>query len=472
MREYAVVGGGIGGASIAKYLSHKGRDVVLFEKESYLGGCSSTFSHAGFSYNTGATTLVGYEEGREVKEFFDSVGFTPRLVPTEPTITIIQGEKITPRHKELDAFVAALEANYSHAKHAEFWRLVHDLCEEFYKMRGYYYSNKNIFAKARSLMSFSPLFFKFFTYLRTDAKSFIKKFYGDVSDEYMKFLDAQIMIVAQAKSEHVNFLTAALSLGYTFGQNYYVVGGFSKLFEEMMSGVEVRTKSEIKKIVPRQKHYELHLKNEIIECKNLILNSTVYDSGKLFESGEIKVFYRKYEKLNNHQSSFMLYMTIQSDADFAHHYQIIEARNFSHAISNSLFVSVSDKNDNEISPKGYYTITASVHTDVRFWYDKAAYKAKKRELEYCLKELISQKLGIRHEQIVHLFSATPTTFERYIKRAQLGGNAIIMQNILPRLPSNDTPFRGLYHVGDSVYPAQGWIGVMLGVKNLQRLLHV
>jgi phytoene dehydrogenase-like protein len=45
-----------------------------------------------------------------------------------------------------------------------------------------------------------------------------------------------------------------------------------------------------------------------------------------------------------------------------------------------------------------------------------------------------------------------------------------MKNFLPFLPSNDTKIDGLYSVGDSVYAAQGWPGVMLGVKNLQRIL--
>jgi len=47
-----------------------------------------------------------------------------------------------------------------------------------------------------------------------------------------------------------------------------------------------------------------------------------------------------------------------------------------------------------------------------------------------------------------------------------------MKNFLPFLPSNDTKIDGLYNIGDSVYAAQGWPGVMMGVKNLKRLLDV
>jgi len=101
MVEYAVVGSGIGGSSIAAYLDAKGHDTVLFEKEPYLGGCSSTFMNKGYAYNTGATTLAGYQDGHIVKSMFDAIGFTPELIPTDPGIVVIQNGKTT-RHQGLE----------------------------------------------------------------------------------------------------------------------------------------------------------------------------------------------------------------------------------------------------------------------------------------------------------------------------------------------------------------------------------
>jgi hypothetical protein len=74
--------------------------------------------------------------------------------------------------------------------------------------------------------------------------------------------------------------------------------------------------------------------------------------------------------------------------------------------------------------------------------------------------------------VVDSFSASSKTFGHYINRTQLGGNAITMKNFLPFLPGNYTSIKNLYNVGDTVYAAQGWSGVMMGVKNLQRLLGV
>ena len=475
MIEYAVVGSGIGGSSIAAYLDAKGYETVLFEKEPYLGGCSSTFEHQGYAYNTGATTLAGYEEGHIVKAHFDDLGMIPKLIRTDPSIVIIQNGKTTPRFSDLETFLEILEENYPHPKNREFWTLIHTLGSKFYELHGHYYSNKSLWHKIVSLTSFLPLLAKFQRYLRINAYAFIKDFYGDISEEYLHFLEAQILIVAQARSRDINFFTAALSLGYTFNETHYVPGGFGALFDQMTGEMkDVRRKTQIQKIERHEDHFTLHTKKGVIKAKNIILNSTVYDSGKLFAQSDTEVehFYKKYEKLNNYQSSFMVYMTIKSKKKYQHHYQLIQNENYEHSISNALFVSFSDSEDNILCEEGHYSITASIHTDSRWWEDKSTYKSQKEALKNKLLKSICDILNIDESQIVHQFAATPKSFKRYINRSQLGGNAITIKNFLPKLPSNDTPIEGLYHVGDTVYAAQGWPGVMLGVDNLKRLLHV
>lgn len=473
MFEYAVVGSGVGGSSIAALLNAKGHNVALFEKEPYLGGCSSTFSHKGYSYNTGATTLAGYEEGFIVKEVFDAIGFKPDLITTDPAIVILQNSKITPRYSDFEKFFKTVNENYPYAKNREFWELVYNINKAFYKLSGHYYSGANIFKKTKSLLSFLPLFMKFQKYLRVNAYDFINDFFSGIDREYLQFMESQILIVAQAPAKEINFFTAALSLGYTFNENHYAVGGFGALFDGLTKDIKhLYTNSEIKRIEKFPGYFELHTKKDIYQTKKLILNSTVYDSAKLFDDTKVKKYYQKYEKLNNYQSSFMLYMTIKSQKQFEHHYQIITDELFPHTLSSAAFVSFSNQSDNTLTPEGHYSITVSIHTDVRFWENKSTYKAQKKELQDILTKTVLKNLDIDESEVVHSFGATPKTFKRYINRSQLGGNVITMKNFLPFLPSNDTSIENLYNVGDTVYAAQGWPGVMLGVKNLQRLLDV
>lgn len=474
MHEFAVIGSGIGGSGIAAALHAGGRDVALFEKEPYLGGCSSTFAHGCYRYNTGATTLAGYQDGHVVKYLFDAIGYRPVLIDSDPAIVIIQNGKITPRHRELETFLDALEQNYPHPKNRAFWTLVRDIGTAFYAMDGYRFRSDSLLSKGISLASYLPMLLRFGRYLRHNAEHFIRHFFGEIRSEYLDFMEAQLLIVTQAPARELNFLTAALALGYTFNRTHYVPGGMGTVIEGIAANLpKVYRRTQITQVQRSPRGYLLHTdRGETHEAKNIILNSTVYDAPALFSDTQIRRFYQQYEKLDNHQSSFILYLTLKTGRPFHHHYQIIASAPFAHTLSKAVFVSFSDPGDTELAPSGYRSVTASIHTDVRCWEDESLYDARKSELQSLLEQTICATLGIDKNAIVHRFAATPRTFRRYILRSQLGGNAITMKNFLPHLPGNDTPFKGLFHVGDTVYAAQGWPGVVLGVQNLRGILHV
>ena len=62
--DVAVIGSGIGGSLISALNADK--NLIMFEKDSNLGGCASTFKKYGNYYNAGATTFVGYENGQRL----------------------------------------------------------------------------------------------------------------------------------------------------------------------------------------------------------------------------------------------------------------------------------------------------------------------------------------------------------------------------------------------------------------------
>lgn len=474
MKEYAVVGGGIGGCCAAALLSHQGHDVVLLEKEPTLGGCASTFSHGGHRYNAGATTLSGYNDHGIVRKLFDTLGLTPDIIVTDPGIVILQEGKTVHRYRDINRFIEELQLLHPHAKHDEFWHLIRNIGESFYSLQGYYYTNASLCKKIVSLLSFIPVAKRFLPYLFGDALTFIEKFYGGISEQYRDFLDAQIRIVAQETSENVNFFTAALSLGYTFNETHYPVGGMGKVCEMIATKIsDVRTSCEIISIIRQHDRYILTTRTSVIEAKNLIMGTSHYESARYFDDLKIKNYYQKYEKLDNHQSAFVLYMTLSSKKLFHHHYQLLSKDLLPNTFSKALFVSFSDNSDTTFTPKGYYSVTASIHTDARSWNssDVVSYKEMKKELHDVLQAWICDTLGIDTDEIIDSFAATPKTFKRYINRAQLGGNAMSLSNFLPRIPSNDTHIKGFYQVGDTAYAAQGWPGVVMGAMNLSRLIH-
>ncbi|WP_309498542.1 FAD-dependent oxidoreductase [Sulfurovum sp.] len=473
MKEYAIIGGGIGGCSAAALLNSEGYDVALCEKEPTIGGCASTFKHNGYLYNAGATTLCGYQEGGIVRELFDKVNVAPNLLVSDPSIVIIQEGKTIPRYNNKEDFVRTLQEAHPHSKHDEFWDLVHHIGKLFYSIDGYYYSNASLSKKLFSLMSLSPVLKTFYPYFWGNADRFIDKFYGGITQKYRDFLEAQILIVTQETGKNVNFFTAALALSYTFNETHYAVGGMGKVCETLVSRVnDIRTSCEVVHIEHRKDRFILSTPQGIIESQNIIMGTTHYDSKRYFEDQKIIKYYEKYEKLNNHQSAYVLYLTLKTNKRFHHHYQLIAAENLPHMLSKALFVSFSDTRDCTMAPEGYISVTASIHTDSREWIhlEPSRYRAQKKLLAQLLQKYVCDILCIDSEEIIESFAATPKTFARYLNRTQLGGNAVSFKNFLPFMPSNDTPIKGFYQVGDSSYAAQGWPGVAMGAFNLMRLL--
>ncbi|MBN2869890.1 MAG: NAD(P)-binding protein [Campylobacterales bacterium] len=474
MIDYAIIGAGIGGCSAAALLKAAGEEVVLIEKEPYVGGCASTFTHKKHRYNTGATTICGYRDGGAVKSLFDRAGVIPELIPVDPAMVVIHKNKTIRRFRDVELFLEEIDRAYSHPKHRMFWELVRSVSETFYETKGYYYSNRSLWDKILSLKSHAPLLRKFWPYLHANAQSFIENIYGELSAEYLDFLNAQVLIVTQTTLKECNFLTAALALGYTFDANHYAMGGMGRVCESLISNLpDVRLGHEVHSIHKIKDGFHINTSRGSLQARSLIMGTSHFESSRWFDEEAIKGYYRRYQKLNNHQSAFVLYMTVASKTPFSHHYQLISDNIIPNTLSKALFVSFSDPADTHIASEGHYSVTASIHTDARWWKDisPGEYRRKKHELHTLLEQWICDTLSLPRDSIVESFAATPKTFGRYLNRTQLGGIAMSRTNILPFLPSNDTPIERFYQVGDTSYAAQGWPGVAMGAMNLMRLLN-
>lgn len=116
--DIAVVGSGIGGSLISALNSNK--DLILFEKDSNLGGCASTFKRFGHRFNTGATTFVGYEDNHIIKNMFDSIGLKPDIIQSDIAIRNIQGNKKVDRIQNFEMFLREVNENYYHPNNRVF----------------------------------------------------------------------------------------------------------------------------------------------------------------------------------------------------------------------------------------------------------------------------------------------------------------------------------------------------------------
>lgn len=464
----AVVGSGIGGSMISALNSDN--SLKLFERDMNLGGCASTFKRYGSFFNAGATTFVGYEDNHPIKRIFDKIGFNPDLLKSDIAIRTIQNKKVLDRTQDFDTFLEELNKVYPNKNNEKFWRTLKNIDEKFWNLKKLYFAKYSMKSYFRTASFIFELLKVFKSDLFKSASGFIKDVLGDISVEYQSFIDAQLFITVQTTSKNIPLLSMALGLSYPFHDVFYVYGGMGSLFDGILEEVDVHKKEEVLKIKKQDKYYHIQTSKDEYLAKNVILNSTVFDSSKFFEDKKIQDYYNSFSF--NDQSAFVVYLKLDINPELLHHYQVILNEKIPNCISNSFFVSLSDKNDLKLSKKGL-SITISTHTKANSWkrYSKDEYeKEKEKTMDFIIEEFLNNFDKISKDNIKYSFCATSTTFNNYINRFNCGGNSITIKNAI-NLPSCNTPFEGLYNVGDTVFAGQGWPGIALGVEVLNKELN-
>ncbi len=467
--ENVIVGSGIGGSLISALL--KNTDHILFEQDKNLGGCASTFKRHGKYYNAGATTLVGYEKDHVLKNIFDSCDIKPNIQKSDIAIRIIQGEKTVDRVKDFEHFLEQVELLYPHPNNRVFWEKIKQIDEKFWQLQNIYFG-KYKFSRYIQTSKFIKELFKVFGFeIFQSAKGFIDKNLYNIPQNYQDFIDAQLLITVQTTSKNISLLSLALGLAYPFHDVYYPNGGMGSVISQVLEDVNTHTKEQIQKVIQHQDHYEIISNKTNYKTKNVILNSSIYDSGKLFDDKKIKSYYEKFSFSD--QSAFVVYLYITNKEKFLHHYQIILDKLLPNSISKSFFVSFSDQDDPKFhNNENGYSITISTHTKANYWkmLSPEQYEIQKYKLQnFIVEKFLEYFDTISKKDITKVFSATSITFHRYISRYNCGGKAIGLKNAL-ELPSCQTPFKGLYNIGDTVFAGQGWPGVALGVDVLHKEL--
>lgn len=152
-KEFIVVGGGIAGLTAALSLAHKGKDVLLIEKNGHCGGLMNSFVRDGFRFEGGARALVN---AGLVKPLIKEFGLDIELLPNpitlgvEGTMLAIEGEQ------SLYAYAALLKTLYPESEDEvdRIIQAIHDIIED---MKVLYGVDNPLFArKKKSMLALVP----------------------------------------------------------------------------------------------------------------------------------------------------------------------------------------------------------------------------------------------------------------------------------------------------------------------------
>jgi phytoene dehydrogenase-like protein len=137
---------------------------------------------------------------------------------------------------------------------------------------------------------------------------------------------------------------------------------------------------------------------------------------------------------------------------------------------NSVFISLSDVQDDSRAPEGRRAATLSTHTAIPPWWqlkenDYPAYEARRAEyVERMLAAAERAVPGLRRAMRLCL-PGTPVTFERFTRRpmGMVGGFA---QESLFAARGPATGIPNIWLVGDSIFPGQSTAGVTVGAMRV------
>jgi C-3',4' desaturase CrtD len=487
--DFVVIGSGIGGISAAALLAKKGFRTLILEAAYAPGGCASSYvvkrDGQKFIFESGATTIVGLDEHQPLKNLARELGLSFPIVELNPSMTVHIGEKRVARLKDKDLWIQECYKKFfegsavSFQNVRQFWRLVFHLSDFVWKVsaRNRAFPPKttdDLFSlwEQNRLADFPKLI-----YLFRSTYNIIKSYGLHQSRDFIRFCNEQLMITAQADVEKVAFLYAAPCLSYTNSSNYYSYGGIIRLAETILErfeslGGEILYREPVKLIEKTGGGFKVTTESgKTFEARNVVSNATIWNMAYLTKGRISQYFQRLSRKFKFGWGALTMSLAVKNALpdSLSLHHQFILDQKIPFCDSDSFFVSLSMPDDDQRQPKGARLLAISTHTRVERWIEpNPKYDEEKNQVaDFILSELEKRLTGFKKSDIIVKNISTPKSWQDWTYRrfGRVGGIPNTMDKKVWELVGSETPFRGLYLVGDTVYPGQGIAGVCLSGQN-------
>lgn len=476
-----IIGSGMGGMSTAALLANDGFKVLILEAALHPGGCSSSYPRKGYVFESGATTLIGFDENQPLRFLEEKTGIEIPRIELNPSMKVwLDGQQIT-RYKDRTEWIEEAVRVFGNRKgQKKFWKLAFGISDVVWKV-----SLKNTFFPPRKVSEWMSLFTSnspadvwVLPYALKSVKQVAEKC-GIATPKFLRFLDEQLMITAQAKTEDVPFLFGAAGVTYTNYSNYYVPGGLLQMIYSIRDFVEERggklaTKEAVTHIEKSGNEFIITTKKgNTYQAPIVVSNAPIWNMGSLVDDSMSTYFEnesRDFKKAWGALTMGIATTDTYPDNLGIHHQIHLDGEKVPFTDSESIFISMSHQGDTDRAPKGVRTLNVSCHASPELWFDmNGTYDQNKEEAKKFIIDTLTKKLpGFAKAEIKLADLATPVTWQNWVyrKKGRVGGIPQSMARSLLKWTPSETPFKGLYLVGDTTYPGQGIPGVTLGGINV------
>jgi C-3',4' desaturase CrtD len=483
-----VVGAGVGGLTTAALLLKAGHPVTVLEAHVYPGGCAGTFYHQGYRFDAGATLAGGFAPGASAAthralcgehapggphaRLAEALGLSWPIRPVDPAWVVhLPDRNVT---QWTDPARWRQERHEAFPRAGRFWNLQETLAGIAWDISSRPFpwppeSAHDLAAVARALRPHTaravPYFFKTVRDVIPDADPVLKT-----------FVDAQLMIAAQAISDQTGALYGCAALDLPRRGVSHVQGGIGALARTLVDwirrhGGQVIYRQEVEHIeVAGGLARALRTKKGLrLACEAVVANVTPWALRSLLGDGAPARLTREVHRRAPTWGAFTLYLGLDASllpSGLPDHHQVVVDPSRPLGEANSIFLSLSDPADDSRAPRGMRACTISTHTAAAPWLalhksDRAAYDARKADYTRRVLSAAEQALPGLQRAVRLCLPGTPCTFEFFTRRpgGMVGGFA---QTSLLDVRGPGTGLVNVWLVGDSVFPGQSTAGATLG----------
>lgn len=474
--EVVVVGGGIGGLTVAALLAARGIDVCLLERESRVGGCVTSFDKFGYSFEPGYG-LYGSWQPNEIHDRVFSVlpVDPPEVRPLEPGYLVRLPDKS-------EISLTANQQLFEDNLRAAFPECAANAISFYRKLGPLSAALKRILQKtpdfltvSRSRQAYTLLSEgRVGAQILAASKDTVLQHLGEVSMRFRRFLDVQLQTLAQAGTSEVSYLYAALALTAPRGELFGIRGGASALADRLadsirQSGGKIRLDTPVLRLsydsAGNPVGVDLLSGETVTASKAVVSNLTLWDTyGKLVGLNRTPGEVRKELKSLRSWGAYLLYLGLDDDdAEWSlSSNRVLALTDWQdkqeYDPENNQFAFAAAPSWDSRAPEGKRAVTVSFFTDVDAWFtfhtDESELEQKDQlMLEACWQRLHAAmpELG-NHIEVID--TATPRSYYDQTRRklGMVGGAIPTPERFWAHEPRYLTSFPNLFIISDTTSP--------------------
>ena len=490
--DLVVVGGGMGGLATAALAQASGMRVALLEAHTKLGGCAGYFARGPYTFDAGATALMGLGRDEPIGTLLARIGLDFAAART-PSYRVHLPDRRLDVVADAPAFEAACSASFPGHGGAirRFWRLQARVGDRLFRA-----ASRVPRLPARSVGDLvHDLRILGLGGLLAAATSAVTvrdvlRWLGLDGDVPFRSLVAMLLQdTAQAGPEVVPFANAAACLqAYRLGMSRPVggmaalAGGIGARFAAL--GGDLRLATLVDRVRPAEGGgflVETRRRHRLI-ARQVAFNLPIDLAAALLGRSLEGRLGRSQGKSRAAWSAFTGYLAIDRNVvpdDSPLFHQVLGSYGLPIHDGNNVLISLSPPEDPGYGPPDVRIATLSTHTRPADWsgLDPATYAARKADYRDRLLAALGRALPDAPGALRHAEFASPRSFLRYTRRTAgaVGGAPVTRLNSNFLAVGADALGPGTWLVGDSVFPGQGTMAVVLSatrvVERMENQVH-